>query len=201
MNIRQQLTEMLAAIREGAPVDTAKLAALRAQVETEEWAEEYAAECERTREAERAERERLANIATAKATVRDMVHPARDALRDAHAEAIAKLDALLKAAEHYDASVNDAINMLNNAGAPTAETGEHDPATYVVAHVLSGATLYLDGKPHTPRGNHGEYIKSAVYGAMDAYSQRHNGRARLTLRGGTALDYKLGARENVLPSE
>lgn len=116
MNIRQQLTEMLAAIREGAPVDTAKLAALRTQVETEEWANEYAAEGERIRAEEKAARERDARRAQAATEARTIIGDSRNAVIDAHDKAAAALAEVGAAVDAYNAAIKDAARILNSAG-------------------------------------------------------------------------------------
>ena len=116
MNIRQQLTEMLAAIREGAPVDTAKLAALRTQVETEEWAKEYAAEGERTRAEEKAAREREARRAQAATEARTIIGDTRNAVVEAHNKVAAALAELDAAVDAHNAAINDVARILNAAG-------------------------------------------------------------------------------------
>lgn len=203
MNIRQQLTEMLAAIREGAPVDTAKLAALRTQVETEEWAKEYAAEGERTREAERAERERLATIATAQEIARALVTDANTEFNAAYAEAVAAVVALVDTGDNRRARLIEAVQTLQRAGAPTIHDDDHG-AVAVASADTSTPVVVVDGEQHSDRGLSGEFLRCLIHDVVytPKYREHDGSTRRMRMYGGTPIEYKIGAPDrSVLPKQ
>nr|WP_012477544.1 hypothetical protein [Rhodococcus aetherivorans]ABG29060.1 hypothetical protein [Rhodococcus aetherivorans I24] len=112
----ERLADLLAAARAGKPVTPEELATARAEdaAETEINTLRETGKAERAKE--RAERQRLADKATAATTARDELPAARANLL-AHYEALAViLGDLTEAHQHYDDTVKRHVNALTTAG-------------------------------------------------------------------------------------
>lgn len=201
--IRERLSALRNLAREGAPVDAAELVELQTRVAAEDQIAELAAEGERTREAERAERERLATIATAQEIARALVTDANTEFNAAYAEAVAAVVALVDTGDNRRARLIEAVQTLQRAGAPTIH--DDDRGTVAIASAdTSTPVVVVDGEQHSDRGLSGEFLRCLIHDVVytPKYRERDGSTRRMRMYGGTPIEYKLGAPDrSVLPQQ
>lgn len=191
--LREKLTALYNAAREGGNVDTAELVSLEAQVQAEDTIAALAAEGEAVRASEKAERERLANIATAQHTARDLVTTAQADWEKAYAGAVDAIVTLLDATADKGAAAAEAVNILQSAGAPT--TADDGAGSVAAFPATSGHKIVsVDGKQFTASGDLGEPLRCAIHSAVaDPRFRDHTGAPkRFTLYGGTDVAMQIG---------
>lgn len=191
--IREKLSTLYNVAREGGNVDAAELVALETQVQAEDTIQALAEEGAVARAAEAAELARLAGIATAQATARDLVTDAETAYEEAYGAAVAAIIALIDATDAQAAAIHDAISVLGSAGAPTigeAEAGS--VAAHPEAHM--NGTVLVDGTRHSAIPHAGEPIRCVITSALyEPKFRDHTGALRrFPLYGGTGIDHKIG---------
>ncbi|MHC3366573.1 hypothetical protein ACYAFX_03455 [Rhodococcus aetherivorans] len=202
-SIRERLSALRNLAREGAPVDAAELVELQTRVAAEDQIAELAAEGERTREAEKAERERLAAIATAQETARALVTDAKTEFNAAYADAVAAVIALVDAGDNRRAALIEAVQTLQRAGAPTVHDDGHGTVAVASADT-STPVVVVDGEQHSDRGLSGEFLRCMIHDVVYApkYRQQDGSTRSLRMYGGTPIEYKLGAPDrSALPQQ
>lgn len=199
------ITEMLAAmrntIREGGNVDSAKFAELTMRAAAASQEAELRAEGERTREAEKAERERLAAIATAQEIARELAVNSDAAMNAAYDKLVDAIEDVIKTSDSRHADLVEAVKTLAAAGAPLR--GD-DAAGTVAAHNADTTrpALTVDGKVHASLDQPGDFINAAISTATYRFKNPTGAPRRIYVYGGSFLGNMLPTPNwGVLPED